>query len=116
MSQNQTTKFTFFILVQALPTWLALPRKERQTIWEQNLGIIIAKYSQVSIRTFDAEAFATICSDIILLETCDIEAYYFLIEEIRDSEICTHPYFDFINIIPTIEEGFVKFEQNKGLR
>lgn len=116
MHQNQTTKFAFIILVRALPAWLALPREERQKIWEQDLGVIIEKYSHVSIRTFDAEAFATVCSDILLLETHDIEAYYFLIEEIRDSRICTHPYFDFVNIIPAIEEGFIKFEQNNGLR
>lgn len=116
MTQKQQTKFAFFALVRTLPAWLALPRTERQKIWEQQLGGVIAKYSQVSIRTFDAEAFATVCTDIILFETHDIEAYYFLIEEIRDSIICTHPYFEFVNIIPTIEEGFIMFEQNENLR
>lgn len=112
MTEQEDVKFAFFALVRALPAWLALSREDRNKIWEKELGVVIEKYKQVSIRTFDAEAFSTRCSDIILFETSDIEAYYFLIEEIRDSRICTVPFFEFIDIIPTIEEGFKRFEES----
>ncbi|MCY3155864.1 hypothetical protein ECE43_16210 [Acinetobacter baumannii] len=35
-----------------------------------------------------------------------------MIDAIRDSEFCTVPYFEFVEIIPAIEDGYVEYESS----
>ena len=105
-------KYTFFILMNATKEWLALSRKERNEFVETNLNPLFGKYSNVSVRFYDAEAFSTKCSDIAVFETSHLQDYYFLIDGIRDSKIFTVPYFEFIEIIPAIEGGFAEYEKS----
>ncbi len=59
---------------------------------------------------FDAEAFTSKCTDVAMFQTEDLKKYYFVIEKLRDSILITHPYFEIVEIIPTIEDGFREFE------
>ena len=92
--------------------WLKLSREQRKGFVTQELNAIFATYAgKVSARFFDAEAFNANCSDVAIFETEDLKQYYFLMEEIRDSKIFTVPYFIFNDIIPSLEGGFVQFEE-----
>ncbi|MCL9782298.1 hypothetical protein M9194_12765 [Vibrio sp. S4M6] len=64
----------------------------------------------IQIPGLDTQAFTTKCSDIAVFETENIQDYYFLIEELRDSKIFSEPYFEIVDIFPAIENGFVEFE------
>lgn len=103
--------YTFFVHLSTRKEWLQLNRDDRNSYFAQLKQEVFAKYPDVLIRLFDAEAFTTFCSDIAMFETANIQSYYFLIEELRDSKIYTEPYFDVISILPAIEDGFLEFEE-----
>lgn len=102
-----------FMQVRALPAWLALPRERRNAI-SQGLSPVLGRYPDVAMRYFDAEAFTSRCSDVLMFECSDIERYHFLIEELRDSVMFAHPYFELTDVVTTIEEGFRRFERSSG--
>ena len=96
----------------ALPAWLALAREKRAEFSTQKLEPIFNKYPSVKVRWYDVEAFSTKASDIAVFETTSLQDYYFVIDAIRDSEFCTVPYFEFVEIIPAIEDGYVEYESS----
>lgn len=73
--------------------WLGLPRDERRAFEEKNVFPLFAKYAdRVKRRSYDTDAFDTRASDFMILETQDLQAYYFLIEELRDSALLARGY------------------------
>jgi hypothetical protein len=108
-SKMSKSAYTIFMALRARPEWLRLSRQERSDIAEEAMATALDGL-QVRIRHFDAEAFSSLCSDISLFETDDLEAYYFAIERLRDSAIFSKPYFDVVAIVPALEDGFRNFE------
>ncbi|WP_151793680.1 darcynin family protein [Acinetobacter nosocomialis] len=104
--------YTFFIHLRALPAWLALSREKRAEFNAQKLEPIFEKYPTVKVRWYDVEAFSTKASDIAVFETTSLQDYYFVIDAIRDSEFCTVPYFEFVEIIPAIEDGYGEYQNS----
>ena len=102
--------YTFFVHLSARKEWLQMNRSDRNSYFLILKKDIFEKYPDVLIRLFDAEAFTVFCSDLVMFETENIQSYYFLIEELRDSKIYTEPYFDVVSILPAIENGFLEFE------
>ncbi|MGW3208290.1 darcynin family protein [Streptomyces sp. NPDC001135] len=93
------------------PTWLVLSRDERNAMAAAHIHPVFARYAdRVSARFFDAEAFTTAFSDFAVLETEDLKAYYFLIEELRDSPLIAQGYLVMNDIFMGIEAGFQAFE------
>lgn len=92
--------------------WLHLTRDERNRFTHEVLTPIFLKYPSVNVRYYDVEAFTTRCSDIALFETASPQDYYYLIEAMRDSPVCTVPYFEFVDIFPALESGFVEYEEH----
>lgn len=73
--------------------WLAKPRSERRQFEEEHLFPILARYrDRLSWKTFDADAFQTDSSDFMIIETDDLDAYYFMVEELRDSKMLSKGY------------------------
>ena len=105
--------FTIFVLLKTTTDWLKLDRKERNKITDHAFSDIF-KDESVTLKLFDAEAFSTKCTDIAMFQTEDMQNYYFVIERLRDSVLITHPYFEIIEIIPTIEDGFRLFESQNS--
>lgn len=112
---SSPTRYTIFVLLKTRPAWLALSRPERNRIAEQTLGAAVQE-GGIDVRLFDAEAFATHCTDVAMLQTSDLQAYYFAIERLRDSPLFTVPYFEMVGIIPAIENGFRTFEAAQTLQ
>ncbi|MFC5667787.1 darcynin family protein [Kitasatospora misakiensis] len=95
------------------PQWLALPRSERQRLKATHIAPLVEKYAdRVRARFFDAEAFQTRFSDFALLETEDLTAYYFLIEELRDTPLVGQGYLTFKDVVLGIEDGHEHFERS----
>lgn len=68
--------------------WLAKPRTDRRRFEEEHLFPILARYrDRLKHTTFDADAFQTNTSDFMIIETEDLDAYYFMVEELRDSKL-----------------------------
>lgn len=102
--------FAIFLMLRATEQWLRHTRAERRAMADTHLGAALARLPALSIRHFDAEAFSADCSDVMLVETSDMQQYYDFIEFLRDSPLVTAPYFEFVRIIPAIEDGFRRFE------
>jgi hypothetical protein len=107
---SQKPCFAIFVLLRALPSWLSLPRSRRNEIASAALAGALTDAS-VKLRHFDAEAFTAVCSDISVFEADDLTAFYFAMERLRDTPLFAEPYFELIQIIPAIEDGFRRFEQ-----
>lgn len=105
----QASPFTIFVMLRTLPAWLALPRPQRNDIGQRALRHAL-KEGTVSVRHFDAEAFTTTCTDVAVFETRDLHAFYRVMERLRDSPLLVVPYFELMQIIPGIEDGFRQFE------
>lgn len=105
------SRWAIFMLLRTTPAWLALPRTERGRIAEAAFAHAFRNES-VSLRHFDAEAFSGRCTDVAMLETDDLKAYYFAIERLRDTPLFTTPYFEVVDIIPAMEDGFRAFEED----
>jgi len=106
-------KYAFFLHLNATRAWLSLSREGRRKFFHRIQEDIFKKYPGISYRLFDVEAFNAHCSDIILFEANDVQQYYYLMEELRDSAIYTVPYFEIVGIYPAIEDGFSNFESDK---
>lgn len=107
--------YVFFILLQATPAWLALPRQRRRALADQHLAPVLqAHEGRLTMRYFDAEAFTAQCSDVMMTQTQDPKHHYFFMEQLRDSPLISTPYFEVVQIIPTIEEGYQQYEKETG--
>ena len=104
--------YVFFTMLRATPAWLALSRQRRKELGEQVLGPLLQAHAgRLSMRYFDAEAFTAQCSDLMMTETQDPQHHYFFMEQLRDSPLITHPYFEVVQIIPTVEDGYQAYEK-----
>ncbi|WP_374575295.1 darcynin family protein [Phenylobacterium sp.] len=103
--------FTFFVMLRAAPAWLALSRPARGGYVDEAVRPLFARYPAVSLRFFDAEAFSGRCSDMAMFQTADLRQYYFLIEALRDEAFFGLPYFEVLDIIPAVEDGYVDYER-----
>lgn len=101
-----------FVFLKTKTDWLRLERSKRNEIADSVFAQMF-KDNNISVRLFDAEAFTSKCTDIALFQMEDIKEYYFAIERLRDSVLITHPYFEIVEIIPSIENGFKLFEKNE---
>ena len=97
---------TLFLLVRALPAWLALSREARRSI-----ARTAAPADGTEVRQFDCEAFSALCSDIWMLTGPSAGALNSAMERLRDTPLFAHPYFEWVAILPAIEDGFRAFEQ-----
>ena len=73
--------------------WLALSHAQRRAFEEEHVFPVFAKYGdRIRRRSYDADSFATRTSDFMILETEDLQAYYFLVEELRDNPLLAKGY------------------------
>lgn len=103
-------KYTIFMLLNATRAWLALDRSARGNFSSDVIGGILERYPDVSLRYYDAEAFSGRCSDVAVFETGDLTAYTFVIDALRDTPFFTAPYFEVVDIIPSVEDSFKEYE------
>lgn len=103
-------KYAYFLVLRAMPSWLRLSRAERRLLADQTLQPLLKAAPDLRMRHFDAEAFTAQCSDVMMIETGDPKAYYFFIEGLRDSALISTPYFEVVQTIPAVEDGYQAYE------
>lgn len=104
-------KYVFFTLLRATPAWLRLTRERRRVLAAEHLAPLLAGNGGLTMRYFDAEAFTALCSDVMMTETDNPQNHYFFMERLRDSPLISEPYFEVVQVVPAIEDGFVEFER-----
>lgn len=108
-------KLTFFMLLRSSPAWLALSREARAEFIEATVRPIFGRYPEVSLRFYDAEAFTGRATDVAVFETRNLRAYYFLIDALRDTPFLGLPYFEVLEIIPAVEDGYLEYNEADGM-
>jgi darcynin-like uncharacterized protein len=104
-----------FLLLRSTPAWLALTRQERADYTAATVEPIFARHPPRSSRFFDAEAFSGRCSDILLIEASDLRQYGFLIDALRDEAFFGLPYFQVLDVIPTLEDSYKDYDDVAGV-
>lgn len=108
-------KYAIVIRYEFDPSWLRLHRDERNEHEQYFREKIVAPFAaKLTVRHFDAEAFAAAYSDFLLVETEDLETYYFFIEQLRDSRFVTDGWLRIKDITIGIEDGYKEFEAVYG--
>ncbi len=106
---------TFFMSLRSQPAWLALTRQQRADFIAGTVRPIFARYSTVKLRFYDAEAFSGRCTDLAVFETADLQAYAFLIDALRDTPFFGLPYFEVLDVIPAMENGYRDYDDAVGV-
>lgn len=100
-----------FLRLKALPAWLSLPRSRRREIVATDVMPVVARFPSLRVRWFDAEAFDSAQSDIVLLEGLGPRDHNHLMEGLRDSPLFAAPYFEMVGVHPTFENGYEEYER-----
>lgn len=106
-----TPAYTYFVFLRATPAWLRLSRSERDRLAQQHLTPLLGEPEHLRMRFFDAEAFSAFCSDVMMIETDDPMRHYFFMEGLRDTPLIHTPYFEVLQIVPALEDGFRAYEK-----
>lgn len=108
-------RYTFFMLLCSTPDWLRLGRDQRQRFLADHVRPVLARYPAVSLRFYDAEALSGRCTDVAVFESDDLQAYAFLIDGLRDTAFFAQPYFEVLDIIPAVEDGYLEYDRAHGV-
>ena len=107
-------KATVFMLLRGTPAWLAKTRRERRDFTAEVIAPILAAHPATRLRYYDAEAFTGHCSDVAVFETDDLLDYSDLIEALRDTPFFNAPYYEVVDIIPALENGYQGYDARIG--
>ncbi|WP_369392356.1 darcynin family protein [Streptomyces sp. CG1] len=95
--------------------WLQLSRDQRRAKEEVFQKEIVGPFAdKMSVRHFDAEAFATNYSDFLFVETDDIKTYYYFIEKLRDSEFIARGWVRLRDISIGLQDGYKEYENDQA--
>jgi hypothetical protein len=102
--------YTIFMLVKTTNVWLALSPPERFAFLDTDINPILQAHPLVKMRFFDAEAFNSRVTDVMLWETSDLGQYSSVVEGLRESRFWG-TYFEVVEIIPGVENGYAEHYQ-----
>lgn len=97
------------VALRLLPAWLALDRDERNRRAAPMLDIA-ARYDDVDVEWFDADALGTGHTDWVLCRFDSLDRYHSLWEEVRDLEFFSHPFAEITQVMLGLRNGFRRFE------
>jgi hypothetical protein len=63
------------------------------------------RFPEVRLRFFDASAFHSRCSDVLVWETSDMPEYRDAVDTLRCDELLAKPYFEVLDVIPSMADG-----------
>lgn len=93
--------------------WLAMTRAEREEHQRRFRADVVGPYAdRITVQHFDAEAFATGFSDFLLITTEDLQAYYYFVETLRDSDLVVRGWVRVHDITVGIEDGYREYERD----
>lgn len=105
-------KYQVLLLLKATPKWLALSKTYREKIFTDVLYPLFLEYNNdLEIKLFSSEAFHASVSDVVKIETENMEAYYRFLQQLKSSRIFSEAYFELHDIVVGIENGFSKFNE-----
>jgi hypothetical protein len=104
--------YTVFMLLKAHAPWLALSAEQREAIYDDALLQVFNRFPSVRLRFFDASAFHSRCSDVLVWHTTDMPEYRAAVETLRSHEFMS--YFESLDVIPSVPDGWREFDWDRG--
>ena len=78
--------------------------------------VIEEKAFEIASRYGYGEIATPMDTDIAVFETTDLQAYTFLIDGLRDTAFFSEPYFDVVDIVPAVEDGYRDYDRAQGVQ
>jgi hypothetical protein len=97
--------YTVFMLLRATGTWQALSKDEREAICDRARLKVFNRFPDVRLNFFDASAFHGRCSDVLVWEAGDMPEYRDAVDTLRSDELLAGPYFDVLDVIPSVSDA-----------
>ena len=94
------------------PSGLAVPRTRRREI-AAAIPDICARYPEVTLEWFDADALGNGFTDFVICRFSDMKSYHFLWEELKDTEVFAAPYMRISGVDLGIERGYEHYEAER---
>ena len=105
-------KYQILLLLKATSKWLGLSKAYREKIYTDVMFPLFVKCkADLKIKLFNAEAFHSSVSDVINIETENLEVYYHFLQQVKGSRIFSEEYFEVRDVIVGMENGFRKFNE-----
>lgn len=100
-------KYGIVVCYQFSNEWKAMEKEKQRDFEMEHVFPLFSKYAMsVKRRSFDADAFSVICSDFMFLETDDIKSFYYLVEELRDSQLLARGYASISQILVGVDNSY----------
>lgn len=110
-----SSRYTFFMLLQATPRWRALGADERLAHHDALLMRVFEGYPALRLRRFDSTAFGGRCSEVLLWETGDVAQYHHAVASLRECGLLGPALFDVVDVIPAIEDGDAERDERSAI-
>jgi hypothetical protein len=105
-------KYQVLLLLKATAKWLGLSKTYREKIYTDIMfPLFISFKTDLKIQLFNAEAFHSGVSDVITIETENLEIYYHFLRQLKGSRIFSEEYFELRDIVVGMENGFRRFNE-----
>lgn len=98
------------VLLAAEPAWLALPREERNMKALAGRAVL-SRHAEVKVRWLDADGIGGRYTDMLLCEMDGLWSYHRLMEELRDTELFSRPYFRIVDVQLGLENAYEAYER-----
>lgn len=99
--------YGIFIGYHFTQAWLAMSLADREEFRRVHLDPIFVKYSdRIQAQHYDAEAFSANPTDFMFVQTDDLRAYYFFIEELRETPLFSEGLADIDVIHVGLADGY----------
>lgn len=102
---------TVFMLVKTRIEWLELPAAEQSRQLREHLEPVLRKYAgEIRLRLYDTEFYSSIVTDVWMWEATRHQAYENLVEDLRNTPFWDR-YFEIVEILPGVENGYASNNQ-----
>jgi hypothetical protein len=106
---------TVFMLVKTRIEWLELPAPEQSRLLRERLEPLLRKYAdEIRLRVYDTEFYSSIVTDVWMWDARSHLAYENLVEDLRNTPFWDR-YFEIVEILPGIENGYARENQPASL-
>ena len=94
------------MLVKSTRAWLDLPNEQRAAFLNNEIRPLLQERPEIKMRLFDAEAFTTSATDVLLWEAKDISAWMWICDHLRETRFWDD-YFLVLDILPSLEGNYL---------
>lgn len=98
------------VLLAAEPAWLALSREERN-MKALSARSVLSRHAEVAVRWLAADGLGGHYTDMLLCEMDGLWPYHRMMEELRDSELFSRPYFRIVDVQLGLENAYEAYER-----